>query len=108
MDREKIVNGHRLNILTDANQSLTDTKEGYNLRDLLKRCSLTSAMEAKHEGQSLRSVDRGSKTIDHILTHGVETDEIHKAGQLPSGLGFHTDHRGLFADVDGEHFSGCR
>ena len=104
----KIGNGHRIIVLTDANQSLTDTKEGYNLGDLVKRCSLLSAMEAKHEGQSLRSVDRGSTTIDHILTYGVETDEIHKAGQLPFGLGFHTDHRGVFVDVDGEQLLGLR
>ena len=26
-----------------------------------------------------------------------------RAGQLPFGLGFHSDHRGIFADLDGEH-----
>ena len=41
-------------------------------------------------------------TIDHILTFGVDPDLVHKAGQLPFGLGFHTDHRGLFADLDGD------
>ena len=103
----KIANGHRIIVLTDANQSLTDTKEGYNLGDLVKRCSLLSAMEAKHEGQSLRSVDRGSTTIDHILTYGVETDEIHKAGQFPFGLGFTHIIGDYFQMWTESNFSGC-
>ena len=53
----KIAQGHKLILLTDANQSLMDKKEEYNLGDLMQRCFLTSAMEVKHKGQSLRSLD---------------------------------------------------
>ena len=98
----KIAQGHKLILLTDANQSLMDKKEEYNLGDLMQRCFLTSAMEVKHKGQSLRSLDQGSVTIDHILMHGVNPTHIHRAGKIPFGLGFHTDHRGLFTDIDGE------
>ena len=100
--KKRIEQGHKLVILTDANQSLTDVRDAYNLSDLVQELRLASAMEVKHENQSLRSLDRGSVTIDHILTFGVDPDLVHKAGQLPFGLGFHTDHRGLFADLDGE------
>ena len=59
-------------------------------------------MEMKYPGESLKSLDRGSKTIDHILTNGLEVSDIKQAGQLPFGLGFCTDHRGNFSDLDGD------
>ena len=65
---KRIAQGHKLVILTDANQSLTDAKGEYNLKDLAQEYNLASAMEVKHEGQSLQSLERGSATIDHILT----------------------------------------
>ena len=63
---------------------------------------MVSAMETKHAGASLRSVERGTKTIYHVLLRGIDNTYIHRAGQLPFELGFHTDHRGVFADVDGD------
>ena len=95
--------GHKLVVLTDANQLLEDTSESYNLRDLIGEYKLTRTMKMKHPGESLRSLDRGSKTIDHILTNGLDVSDIKQAGQLPFGLGFCMDHRGEFADLDGEN-----
>ena len=63
---------------------------------------MVSAMEAKHAGASIRSVDRGTKTIDHMLLRSIDDNNIHRAGQLPFGLGFHNDHRGAFVNVDGD------
>ena len=59
-------------------------------------------MEYKHPGESLKLLDRGSKTIDHVLVSGIVDNEIIQAGQLPFGLGFHTDHGGEFADMNGD------
>ena len=92
--------GQRVIVLTNANQSLDDKTELYNLCNTMKKCSLESAREAKHAGTSLRSLDRGTKTIDHIFTQGVDAADIHRVGQLPFGLGFHSDHRGAFADME--------
>ena len=50
----------------------------------------------------LPSHNSGPKTIDFILTQGVDAQPIGKIGQLPFGLGFHIDHRGVFADIDGK------
>ena len=94
--------GHKMAILTDTNQSLNDTRESYNLKDLIEDCNLISTMESRHKGNSLRSVDRGSTTINHILAHGIASAYISQAGQLPFGLGFSTDHRGEFADFNGD------
>ena len=92
--------GQQLIVLADANQSLHDRTDAYNLCDTIAKCSMVSAMEAKHAGASLRLVDRGTETIDHVLLQGIVDTKIHRAGQLP--FGFHTDHRGAFVDVDGD------
>ena len=94
--------GDKLVVLADANQSLTDTKETYNLKDLVELCKFTRKMQCKHPGESLKSLDRGSKTIDHVLVSGIEDNKITQASQLPFGLGFHTYNRGEFADMNGE------
>ena len=98
---EKVeMNGQQLIVLADANQSLHDRTDAYNLCDTIAKCLMVSAMEAKHSGASVRLVDRGTKTIDHLLLRGINDIDIHRAGQLPFGLGFHTNHRGAFVDVD--------
>ena len=101
-ESERKVKGDKLVVMVDANQSLADTKENYNIRDLVDRCDLTSTMECKHPGESLKLLDRGSKMIDHILVSGIDDEEITQAGQLPFGLGFHTDHMGRFVDMNGD------
>ena len=42
------------------------------------------------------------------MLQGIDPADIHRAGQLPFGLGFHTNHRGLFVDVDGDQLLGLR
>ena len=57
--KEEWRSGHKLIVLTDANQPLEDKTENYNLGDLVAKFSLESVMEVKHKGASLRSLDRG-------------------------------------------------
>ena len=87
-------------LLTDANQSLDDNTTTYSLRKLIQDNTLHSTMELKHPGESVRSTNRGSKTIDHILIKNIPSDQVKRSGQLPFELGFHTDHRGMFTDID--------
>ena len=70
----------RLIVLADANQSFNNEIKDYNLCDTIENCLLVSDMEAKHAGTSLQSVDRGTKNIDHVLLHGINTADIHRAG----------------------------
>ena len=37
--------------------------------------------------------------IDHLETNGISTQHVAKKGQLPQGIGFASDHRGMFVDV---------
>ena len=94
--------GDKLVVLADANQSLDDSTKAYNLQDLAQERVLISTMDTKHKGKSLKSLDQGSRTIDHILNHKVDEIEIRRAGQLSFRLGFYTNHRGDFADLDGD------
>lgn len=92
--------GDKVVILTDANQSLSDSTGTFSLCNLVEECQMHSVLEDKYPEQTLRSVARGSKTIDHILTAGINNGSVGRAGQLPFGLGFSSDHRGMFADLD--------
>ena len=64
-------NGEKLIVLTDANQALHEQTRAYSLHNLVTDCRLSSVMEDNHPTCTLRSLDRGSKTIDHIITAGV-------------------------------------
>ena len=45
----------------------------------------------------------GSKRIiDHIISIGVGPDSIVRVGQLPHGMGFQSNHRCIYADIDME------
>ena len=101
--KDKRAKGDKIVVMANANQSLADTIGNYNLKDLVTECKLQRTMESVHPRDSLQSTNRSSKTIDHILAAGIERNNITQAGHLPFGLGFHTDHRGVFADMDGDN-----
>ena len=69
-------------LLTDVNQSLNDTTKEYGLCDLTTDCMLVNLLELKYPGTSIRSLDRGTKTIVHILACGVNMLLVKKIGQL--------------------------
>ena len=113
LDIEKWANkdameGQHVIALVNANQSLDNKTKDYNPCDTIEKCLLESVMETKHAGASLQSLDHGTKTIDHVLTQGIDAVDIHRVGQLPFGLGFHTNHRGLFVNMDGDQLLGLR
>ena len=91
--------GERVVVLTDANQAVSEKTTKYSLCDLVVDCRLRSVMEDAYPGQSLRSLDQGSKTIDHILTTGINCAQVRQVGNFPFGLGFSSDHRAVFADL---------
>ena len=50
----------------------------------------------------LPSVEGSNRIIDHILSIGLGFESIMKAGQLPHGMGFQSNHRFIYADIDME------
>ena len=48
----------------------------------------------------------GTTVIDHIDTYGIPEENVVSAGQLPHGIGFDSDHRCIYADLDIESILG--
>ena len=96
---EQRENGEKVVVLTDANQNVTERTTAYSLLNLVTDCQLRSTTENPYPEQPLRSLDQGNKTVDHILTSGIEQVQVCKVGQLPFGLGFSSDHWDMFANL---------
>ena len=52
------------------------------------------------------ALTEGRQVIDHLKTYGVSTQHVAKKGQLPQGIGFASDHRGMFVDIHLEGLQG--
>ena len=63
-------------------------------------CDLIITMEARHPGVSKNLAKEGSETIDHILIPRGTENTIVRCGQILFNLGFHTDHRVVFSDLN--------
>ena len=48
----------------------------------------------------------GKKVIDHVDTYGIPKEYMQRAGQVPHGVGFELDHRGIFVDLEIEPLLG--
>ena len=81
-------------------KNLQETTKGISLNELASNKNLTSAFT--HGGSWLPSKNIGSKMIDHILTKNIDPQTFRRSGQLPHGLGFDSDHRAMFMDIDAE------
>ena len=93
--------GEKVIILIDANQTIQEETAAYDLKNPVANSQLNSVMEDAYLQQTLRSADQGT-TIDHIISSGIDKLQVSKAGQLPFGLGFASDHRAMFANVHTE------
>ena len=83
----------------DGNQPLGERTARYSLNHLMDDCDLVSAMNARHTGASVNSTKTGLDTIRHILIANRTETAINKCGQLPFDLGFDTNHRAMFANL---------
>ena len=57
---------------------MEEATTAYSLKDLCEECGLKSAMEEKNHKPTLQLLDRGTKTINHILINSVGKDNISK------------------------------
>ena len=91
---------HKLIIATDANQTTSETTKQFSLKQLISSTNLQSILDNKHHGQQVPSTTRGTQVIDHLLTKYIPMQNVKKIGQLAHGLGFPSNHRALFSDID--------
>ena len=62
----------------------------------------------EQEARVVPSRYAGINVIDHIDTYGIPKENVVCAGQLPHGIGFKSDHRCFYADLDIESILGFK
>jgi hypothetical protein len=87
--------------MEDMNQEANEDSNKYSLSKLIEDHSMMSVLEQKIEC-ILPSVEVSNRVIDHILSIGLDIESIERAGQLPHGMGFQSNHRCIYADIDME------
>jgi hypothetical protein len=83
----------------DFNERLGETQDG--LAHLVTQCGLADVHTSNHgtDGKP-NTYSRGSKQLDYIFVSPLILDYVDICGINPFHLVLHTDHRGLFLDLD--------
>ena len=92
----------KLIILTDANQCVTEKTKSLSLQKIISKNRLKDIFTHHHGETWLSSTKRGSKKIDHLMMMNIDPQIARRSGQLPHGIEFESDHRGMFADLDAQ------
>ena len=67
--------------------------------DLVEQVEMDPSLD-KQEACVVPSRNTGTTDIDHIDTYGIPKENVVCAGQIPHGIGFDSDHRCIYADLD--------
>ena len=97
----KTANQTKIVIMADMNQEVKEETTKYCLSKLIEEHDMISVLEQRIE-QILPSVEGSNRVIDHILSIGLNVESIERAGQLPHGMGFQSNHRCIYADLNME------
>ena len=91
-------------LMLDANE---DRKKltGYAYGAMVERLEMMPVLDETEE-TVLPSTITGKKVIDHIELLGIDTTTVVRRGQLPHGIGFDTDHRAMYIDLDTDQLFG--
>ena len=83
----------------DANEAMGKDKNGVST--VASDCDLIDAHTARHnEAATTATYARGTKKIDYILIAPELLPIVTRSEMLAFYTGIHTDHRGLFIDID--------
>ena len=94
---------HRLMVLGDFNEGVNEYGK-HSLKGFMEDNDLKTIMDNE---EVLPSVRGSNRTIDHILTRGIDLAAITRKGQLPHDMGFSdSDHRGMYVDINAEMILG--
>ena len=107
INKEKI-NGHNIFLMGDMNDDLDD--RGGQIGKFLKSLGMRMTYKIRHgEEEPLPPThDRGKNCIDMIgCTEGIDDVAIVRTGYAPFYFNFHTDHRGVYVDLDIENIFNC-
>jgi hypothetical protein len=85
--------------MMDANKAMGKDKRGVST--ITSKCNLIDAHTAKHhEAATTATYARGTQKIDYILISPELLPLIQRSVMLPFYHGIHTDHQGLYIDID--------
>jgi hypothetical protein len=85
--------------MMDANEAMGKDKNG--ISTVASNCDLIDFHTSRHnEAASTATYARGTKKIDYILITPELPPLVTRSGMLPFYTGIHTDHRGLFIDIN--------
>ena len=82
-------------MVLDANDTRDATSDGYD--DFANRLDLIPLMDLETEVPSRFG---GNQVIGHMETYGISEQHVVRRGQLPKGVGFLSDHRGMFTGIN--------
>jgi hypothetical protein len=90
--------GFEIILMMDSNEPIGE-KPG-KLTSILSNAKLTDLVRHRHpEAQEPNTHIRGSKRIDFIFGSAKVLENCSNAGILPFGMGYHSDHRAIFATI---------
>jgi hypothetical protein len=91
--------GSEIVLMIDANESIGDKPGG--LTTILGRLELTDLVRCNHPNTTEPNTHaRGSTRIDYIFGSKTIRKHCKRSGILPFGIGYLSDHRAIFAELD--------
>jgi hypothetical protein len=91
-------NNKEIIVMIDANEQIGEKVS--RLQDIFRKMEMTELIRYKHpERDEPNTHIRGTKRIDYIFGTNRVTKNCNRAGILPFGTGYHSDHRALFIDI---------
>jgi hypothetical protein len=91
--------GNKIILMMDANESMGSEKNGVS--SITSDCDLIDIHTARHsEAATTATYARGTRKIDFVLITPELLPLVSNSGMLPFYDGIHTDHRGMFIDLD--------
>jgi hypothetical protein len=89
-------------IMINANKHIGEKSS--RLLEIFRKTDMTELLRQRHTNLSEPNTHiRGLKQIDYIFGTNRVAQNCKKAGILPFGLGYHSDHRAVFAEIDLEN-----
>ena len=97
--------GHRVVLLIDANETRQVTGSA---KKTYGSSMIQLEMDSSQDDDKVMVPSRtgGKRVIDHVDTYGIPKEYMRRAGQVPHGLGFESDHRGIYVDLEIEPLLG--
>jgi hypothetical protein len=91
--------GHEIILMIDANKNIGDKPGG--LTTIIGKTGLQDLVRCRHPNQPEPNThSRGSTRIDYIFGTRKISDHCKKAGILPFNMGYMSDHRAIFVEID--------